>query len=298
MANDLNIENEWSYLNAKENNSIPTQNVDINRYVGSHRTQWEYLETHKRNEFSFLNDKEKNLFNGYHRFFKDMIQFKLKNPEINIKDPFNVSILNGNILTYELQTAKKHYFIVANFGGKEKAHWIYFPGETNSWWKEVINSSDTTYGGANKNNLNIISYSGGRSNHIRLGSATFMLYEKEKKGSIKEDLYLRSNIYNWQAAKENILYRASDHGNIFATEVKIPQKQILEFKLATKDWEIELGQSNTVSPIRPGIISNNPLSGALTYQAASPNAKIELDKGTYKFLFNINTFKFNFIKIH
>src|SRR5690606_33880465 len=116
LAGDLNIENEWSYINAKENNSIPTVDVDIDRYVRSHRVQWEYLDPASHSELSFLTEKERALFTRYHQFFKEMIHFKKSHPEMNLADAKDVRSYPGSVLSYRTTRGPNELFVIVNYG--------------------------------------------------------------------------------------------------------------------------------------------------------------------------------------
>ncbi|MCR9205269.1 MAG: alpha-amylase family glycosyl hydrolase, partial [Halobacteriovoraceae bacterium] len=128
MASDLNIENEWSYINAKENNSVPTIDVDIHRYVGSHRVPWEYLTPMNSPELSFLNTEEKESFKRYHQFFKVMVQFRKDHPEVDLNDAQDVRECLQGVLCYRLERGPKELFVVINYGFPIKSSWLKFPG--------------------------------------------------------------------------------------------------------------------------------------------------------------------------
>lgn len=297
MANDLNIENEWSYINAKEGNTIPTTNVDIHRYVSSHRVPWEYLTPETSKELSFLSADEKRMFKGYHQFFKKMIHFKKKFPEINLADANNVNSLEGGqVITYEIGRGRNEFFVVINLGEAKTAQWIQFPGHANDWWQETMNSSSYEHGGQSDKYLNIISNLGGRANHVRLEATSISVYKKGVNGSIARDLFLRGNLNNWQALSDFKLDMSSDRGDIYVVNFKVPAAGEYEFKLGTADWAIEMGQStsNFFDPLHEILEENK---GYLSYKPALPNMKAKLQKGTYKFIFNIRNYKYNFLKL-
>ena len=66
------------------------------------------------------------------------------------------------------------------------------------------------------------------------------------------------------------------------TKLSINEPLNLEFKIATKDWEIDLG---------------SPQNGVLSYDPNQGNARTFLPPGDYHFLFNIKDFKYRFLKV-
>ena len=282
LASDLNIENEWSYINAKENNSVPTIDVDIHRYVGSHRVQWEYLDPYNSKELDFLNSDEKDSFIRYHSFFKEMVKFRKAHPEIDLNDAQDVRECLKNVLCYRLERGPKEHFIIVNYGGPRESSWIPFPGTTTDYWQEVITLADEKYSTGNKKFKNIISNVGGRVNNVRLAGPSISVFSKKRYGNISEDLFFRSNLQSWTASTKNQLNKASDRGDIYMTKLSINEPLNLEFKIATKDWEIDLG---------------SPQNGVLSYDPNQGNARTFLPPGDYHFLFNIKDFKYRFLKV-
>ena len=296
LASDINIENEWSYINAKEGNTIPTQNVDIHRYIKSHKVQWEYLNPRKHNELNFLSDEEVNLFTGYHKFFKELVHFRKLHPEFNDSDASEVKThFNNNAVSRKLGKGKKEYFVILNLGEKVTKEWINFPGNSKDWWKEVYNSNLKKYGHESNKYQNIISNVGGRNNHIRIDGTSFILFEKDPQGTVSKSLYLRGNFNTWSANPKHMLNKASDHGDIYIVNFDIKESKKYEFKLGTKDWDIDIG----LAPAELFFQDPKELTvgkGYLSYIPGLQNIEILLDKGSYKFIFNIRTFKYNIIK--
>jgi 1,4-alpha-glucan branching enzyme len=282
MASDLNIENEWSYINAKENNSVPTIDVDIHRYVGSHRVPWEYLTPMTSPELSFLNTDEKESFKRYHEFFKTMVKFRKDHPEVDLNDAQDVKECLQGVLCYRLERGPKELFVVINYGFPIKSSWLKFPGTGTDYWQEVISLAHEKYSSGNKKYLNIISNVGGRSNNVRLAGPSISVFSKKRSAEISDVLYFRSNANSWSATDANKLQRASDRGDIYMTKITITQPMDLEFKLGTADWQIELG---------------SPKNGELSYIPNQGNAKAILAPGQYHFLFNIKDFKYQFLKV-
>lgn len=298
MGNDLNIENEWSYINAKDGNTIPTQNVDIHRYVSSHRVPWEYLTPDTSQELSFLSSSEKKMFKGYNKFFKKILQLKKDFPEINLSDANNVNSLEGgSVITYEVGRGRNEFFVIINLGDAKTSQWINFPGHANDWWEEVLNSSSYDYGGNTNKYLNIISELGGRANHVRLEGTSISVFKKSVDAKISKDLFLRGSLSNWDALENFKLEMASDRGDIYVVHFDVKSDGDHEFKLGTSDWEIEMGISTSrfFAPLIELFEENN---GYLSYKPALPNMKVKLTKGSYKFLFNIGNFKYSFLKIN
>ncbi len=290
LGNDLNIENEWSYLAATEGNSFPSQNVDLNRYLNSHKMPWDFYLPNQDGKLFFLSDEERNLFHGHYSFFKEMLKFRGNYPEINLENAKNVQIShNGTVVSYQITANEKKFFIVANFGYDQSDFWITFPGQGHLWWREIINTSHPKFGGKSGKYLNVISNLGGRPNNIRLKGPSLSIFEEETRAQISKDLYLRGTHNNWEATPEHILQQASDKGHIYITQVEIEEDTILEFKIADSTWEIELGRSDNN---QDDLINsnNNLIKGSLTYVPEQKNVRIALKKGVYKFLFNLETF--------
>lgn len=294
LANDLNIENEWSYLAATDNNAFPSKDVDMHRYISSHKMVWEYFNPQIKGPLSFLNADERNLFKGHHLFFKQMIRFKKENPEINFENARNVHLhYNNSVITYEIGTKGKNFLVVANFAHTLNDSWVYFPERKYKWWSEIINSSATIYGGENNLGHNIISLLAGRNNNVRLKGPSISIFANVKKAKITQDLFLKGTFNAWAADKKYMLQKGSERGDVYTVNISIPAAAEYEFKLATSDWNIELGaplDGNNLN-FRP----NNTISGNLSYVPGLKNGKVSLIKGQYKFLFDLKTFKYHFI---
>lgn len=282
VAQDLNIENEWSYVAAKENNSVPTQDVDIDRYVGSHRMPWEFFRPTASGELSFLSDAERRLFSGHHKFFQDMIDFRKQYPSINYYNAYNVRVQSEqSTISYQIQDGTNEFFVIANFGGENIQHWHEFPqGVRGNWWKEIINSSSKIYGGASDGYNNLISNLGGRNNLVRMARSTIMVFKAENDPSISKNLFLMSNFNKWIA---NDAYKLKYNGQgVFSVEFYVRQNGNYQFKLASKDWDVELGDSG---------------HGYLSYTPDAPNVNAYLETGFYSFQFNTATYKYDFVRV-
>lgn len=287
LAQDLNIQNEWDYVAAKEGNRFPSKNVNINKYVRSHRMPWYYYELAQGKKSPILNfttDEEENLFKGHHQFFKKMIQFKKEHPEFNSREAQNVKIDNiQKIITFELLDSIGHYFVVGNFNEDNGGAWITFPGNQQSWWSEIINSSLPEFGGETESYQNIISNLGGRRNLLRLKGPSFVIFQAGNNPEVKSQLFFRSNAFNWKASPEMSLSPLPNNPEWLVAKIQLNQSKTIEYKLGTKNWEIELGKAGS--------------SQQLSYIPNSPNATVTLAPGLYNFKFNLKTFNTLFEKI-
>ncbi len=295
LGNDINIQNEWSYINAKQNNSIPSQNVDISRFVGSHKMPWEYLDPFNSEELAFLPNEDKKLFSGHYKFFKDLIRFRRDHPKLNHKNAYDVQLSHdGEILTYLVDDGVKKFFVVANFGGDKNGEWVSFPRGGDSWWLEIYNSSEEQYSGKPSIHRNVIANLGGRANHLRLKANSIMVYERSSRGQISVPLYLRGSMSNWNVSKNLKLEESSEHGDVYSLTLTVKNAGEHEFKIASNDWSIEYG-----APVRGANVERfgRDLSGQLSNMANMPNIKVTLEKGRYRFLFSIVDFKFSFLYI-
>lgn len=294
LAADLNIENEWSYINARENNSIPTVDVDIDRYVRSHRVQWENLTPYTSPELSFLSNEEKESFKRYHNFFKELIKFRREFPGVDLNDAQDVKECAKGILCYRLDRGPREQFVLVNYGYNIQDTWVNFPGTATDYWHETLSLANPKYSSGQKKYLNIISNLGGRANNIRLPGPGIAIFSKSETGGISDGLYFRSNLNGWQAKNSLLLKKASDRGDLYMTEVAVTFPQEVSFKIGTDDWAIELGaprKEDTSS------IYLDPTEGFLSYVPDSDNAKQVLTPGHYHFLFNIKDFKYRFLKV-
>jgi 1,4-alpha-glucan branching enzyme len=294
LAGDLNIENEWSYIDAKENNSIPTKDVDMDRYVRSHRVQWEYLDPFSSPELNFLTRNEKESFKRYHRAFKDLIALRKRFPGIDLNDAHEVKDCAPNVLCYRLNRGPEENFVLVNYGHDISESWIQFPGTTVDYWEESFSLASSEYSSGRRKFLNIIPNIGGRSNNVRIAGPSIIVFTKTRTASISEPLFFRSNINAWEARGLNQLRKASDKGDIYMTQVTVEQTQEIEFKLGSKDWSIDLGSPKKGSQSTPFL---GPTEGFLSYLPEQENATIELGPGVYHFLFNIRDFKYRFLKV-
>lgn len=295
LAQDLNIENEWAYVDALLGNRFPSKNVDINKYVRSHRMPWYYYDLangRKSPILNFTDDQDMNLFKGQLEFFKEMIKFKKNNPEINNQDPQNVTINNSSkIVTYELKTSTDWYFIVGSFTNDSGESWIQFPGNSQMWWEEVVNSSLPRFGGDAENYQNIITNLGGRKNLLRIKGVTFYMFKMTSAPNISEKLYFRSTLNDWAANSANEMTVSPQNREEMITRVTVTKGQDFEFKIATKNWEADFGKPTLAS------FKRNSSPDSLSYIPNSANAKASLEAGTYKFKFNIRTYSYSFEKI-
>lgn len=282
VGNDINIENEWNYLKPVDG-AFPSANVDISRFVGSHRMPWEFL-TPEIGPLSFLRSSEQLLFTGQLEYFKTFIQFRKNNPEFNAVNAQNVHIID-NLMTYEILTSNEHFFVLANFGADNQEQWVHFPGKEDFWWKEVINSSAKHFGGTNDKFLNIIAQKSNRPNHVRLPGTSLLLFKKVKKPELTQPFYFRSTINNWEANNESRLLPSLESLHIFECKFYSPSSGTIDFKLATKDWDIEMGESK-----------NFEGKTVLSYRPSLPNIKATLDRGHYIFKFNMENFEYEFVQ--
>ena len=286
LASDLNIQNEWDYVAATKGNRFPSKNININKYVRSHRMPWYYYELSQGKKspiLNFVSPEEENLFKGHHLFFKEMINFKKTRPELNLKEAQNVKIDNYlKIVTFELQTKDEHFFIVGNFNVDNGGAWINFPGNSQKWWSEVMNSSLPNYGGDSETYQNIIPNIGGRRNLLRLKGPSFIMFREETTPEVGETLYFRSNIFAWKANQNLALKPMSTGSEWLVTNLSLTKNETLEYKLGTKNWEIDIGLGEKAQ--------------TMSYIPNSPNAKVSLPAGEYLFKFNIKTFAAAFEK--
>lgn len=294
LGGDLNIENEWSYINARENNSIPTVDVDIDRYVRSHRVQWEYLDPQAHLETSFMTASERELFSRYHKFFKEMIHFKKNHPEIDLSDAVDVRTYPGSVLSYRLERGPNELFVIVNYGDNKENIWVQFPGTATDWWHETISSAAPEFSVGQEKFLNVISNLGGRFNNVRMSGPSIAVFTKKRDAQIKTDLFLRTSSNRWSAQQSLKLTRSSDTGDIYSTVFETSKNGKIEFKLGSSDWAIDLGASTTIHT-SSSLLEDN--EGYLTYVPYAPNANVILAKGKYQFLFNITNFKYSFIKL-
>ncbi|MFA6236811.1 MAG: alpha-amylase family glycosyl hydrolase [Bacteriovorax sp.] len=287
LAQDLNIQNEWAYVNALKDNRFPSKNVNINKYVRSHRMTWHYYELangRKDPLLNFTTDEDEKLFSGHMSFFKEMINFKKSNPEINNRDAENVKIDNyTKIVTYELNTSRDSYFVVGNFNADNGGAWIQFPGNGQVWWSEIINSSDSKFGSDSEVYQNIFSNLGGRRNLLRLKGPGFYIFKAVKSPGVSKKLYFRSSAFKWLANETTELKANPLNAEEMMTEIEFSKFQIIDFKLGTKNWEIDLGKSADVR--------------TLSYIPFSPNMRVSVEEGKYLFRFNINNFTYSFEKL-
>jgi 1,4-alpha-glucan branching enzyme len=290
LAQDLNLENEWSYLTPLKNNTTPSKNIDLNRFVGSHRMPWEHLAPSMAGPLHFLSSDEQRLFTGHHQFFKEMIDFKKRYPLINQQDAYNVTTLNssGNLISYELGRDDQHFFVILNLGDDIPGEWIDFPGHSKQWWHEKINSSAQRFGGQDNRFVNVISNQGHRSNIVRAKGPSITIFQAKDRAQISTPLYLRTSIQQWQALPTLKLTELSEsEGELYGTTLTIKSDTEIEFKLGSSDWEIELGRER--ASLRKG-------DDYLSYVQNGMNVKTHLTKGRYRFIFNLRSFRYHFIK--
>lgn len=294
VGNDINIENEWSYIDAQKNGTTPSRNVDVHKFVGSHKMLWEYVDIGNNSQTAFFTPKERKLFSGQKQFFKDFIKWRNKHPEINDSNPQYVdSLENGKVLSYHLKNGYSEFLVIVNFGDHLSKPWFYFPGDAKTWWHEIINSNSPRYSGLQNFYLNPISNRGGRHNQIRLAGPSISVFEKKTKASISHNLYLRGEFNNWTANNDSLLKKSSDHGDIYMSEIEVKADSNYRFKLATQDWNYEIGQS--FNKFQSKVLK--PGQGYLSSLPRQKDASIRLSAGRYRFIFDIKTFKFSFIRL-
>ena len=68
-----------------------------------------------------------------------------------------------------------------------------------------------------------------------------------------------------------------------------------EFKLANKNWEIELGAVK--DEWKEQETATEKVVGSMTYRPDAPNIKAVLKAGAYRFSFNVQTFEYSFQKL-
>lgn len=292
VGNDINIENEWSYIDAQKNGTTPSKNVNVDKYVSSHRMLWEYVNIDNAKETQFFTKEEKNLFKGQLAFFKELIQLRKDHPEISNSHPQYVDLLHGNkVLSYHLKNGMSEFLVIANFGNDIKDKWVHFPGDAKTWWSEIINSAESRFGSLPNFYQNPISQQGGRHNQVRMKGPAISIFEKTSKAKISKDLFLRGTFNNW--ALQDKLLRGSDHGDIYVAEISIPNSGEHRFKLASQDWQYEIGAAPKGS--QPKKINQG--QGYLSSTPRRPDVRLNLDRGKYRFIFDIKTFKFSFIRL-
>ncbi len=293
LGNDRNIENEWSFVDAVTNNTLPSKDVPIDRYVRSHRMPWEYLRA-TAPVLSFLTPKERKFLTGHRQYFKDLLAFRTKHAGIGNQDPTNVRLSQG-LLSYEIKDGPSEYFVVANFGQPLAGAWVQFPGTAENWWQEVINSSNQTYGAYDQSLQNPISHKGGRFNQIRLGGPGFAIFRRTFTSSIQSPLYVRGTFNDWQTSK-SCLSRTSSMANTYSTHIRINFGGYHEFKVASADWVFAFGLATPSVDSVVHLGSWDDLSGQLTYAIDRPNASATLSAGCYRFLFNAENYVYRFVK--
>ncbi len=291
IAQDLNLQNEWDYVDALQGNRFPSKNVNINKYVRSHRMPWYYVDLAKGKKSPILNfttEADANLFEGHLQFFKDMIKFKKENPEINNQDAQNVKIDNfAKTFSYELKLSNVTYFVVGNFSNDNGGAWIDFPGNQQTWWTEVMNSSDPKYGGDDTSFQNTIANVGGRKNLLRLKGPGFYIFKSGTTPNMKLPLYFRANVLGW-AANESTLLKPNANGEEFTARIEFTKTEAIEFKLGAKNWEVDLGKAEKIAGAKA--------IDALTYIPNSGNVKMNVTAGKYLFKFNIRTYSYSLEK--
>lgn len=95
---------------------------------------------------------------------------------------------------------------------------------------------------------------------------------------------------------------ASDRGDIYVVNFDVEKEGKYEFKLGTADWAIDMGISTSLFfdpfPLNGSNEFFDENKGFLSYSPGLPNIATHFEKGHYKFIFNIRTFKYSFIKIN
>ncbi|MGB0452077.1 MAG: alpha-amylase family glycosyl hydrolase [Bacteriovoracaceae bacterium] len=294
-GNDINIENEWSYVDAIKNNTTPSKNVNIDKYVASHRMVWEYVEAETSPALNFLSLNEKRRFTGQVKFFKEMLKLRSKLPEWNERDPNYVDLIyGGKVLSYHIQNSKGEYLVVANFGHDLTDAWLHFPGDSQTWWQETYNSSSPEFGGSTGLYQNVIAQVGGRDNQIRLKGPAVAIFEKTKRPKMQEKLFVRGTFNDWKLTSE--LRASSDKGDLYVAGVSVTTSGSHRFKVANANWDIELSNADSIHQQNMQHFLATP-SGNLSYVSRGDDVTLHLDAGRYNFIFNIRTFKFSFIRL-
>lgn len=290
FGQDINIENEWSYVSPREGNTIPTKDVDVDRFVRSHRVPWEYLDTRNYHRLSFLTESEHRSFDGLRDFIAEMTQWRANNPEVGFELAKNVNFHGNSTVSYQISSAKADYFVIVNFGNRKEETWIPFPASQNAWWHEIISTTQPRFHIQDSQFQNIIPLLGGRSNLVRLEGTSFSLFEKKTRPTVEEDLYLMSELSNWQASEKMKLTVCNVRPHILQTNIELELDDTFEFKIATQDWSVEMGSAS--HPVT--VSSRRASTGQLSYLPNRANETIELKKGHYVFEFDLKTFKYTF----
>ncbi len=282
VASDINIANEWEYMRVNPVTNSPTQDVDLNEFVGDHAYPWDYhqLATIKSRTQS---TETQRLFGGYHRFFKDMIAFRKANPNLSEQDAFNVKDLGDGVIGYEVASGSNHYFIVANFGAEKTGKWVKFPVAYSGkhWWKEVVNSSNRRYGGLSDKWSNPVYAMEDRSQEIRLAADTFVMFQSVKSADIGREVYLSGSFNRWNIDQKLRLNKVEEE--VLGCDFEVEHSGEFEAVVTDSDFDWRLGDSG---------YQGLGQVAYLTSRADAPPFKMTLRTGKYRFEFNMKTFQY------
>lgn len=289
LASDRNLENEWSYVEARDNNSIPTQNVDVNRFVGSHRMPWEFLKPGE-GPLDFLDTDEVKLFLGHHQFFKDMLAWRKTLTGFDEQHASQVKVYPDlSLISYVVKSDGGQFLILGNFGNQVNATWVDFPeGESGkTWWREEINSAETKYGAETNKMTNVVPHRAGRGNHVRLAPGSGAVFRLVDSAVPKEDLYLVGN-FSFNKVRESLRLKLSSDGEWMETQMSITFAGENSFRISNKKGDIVFGSGKAPT------FGKNSCEGYLSHAADQPDISIRLPVGDYKFRWNLKTYEFQF----
>lgn len=292
LAQDLNIENEWSYMDPQNNNSVPSQNVDLNRYVGSHRMPWENLKPGE-GPLGFLTDDEKRLFKGHLDLFKDLIRWRKSLKDFDERSAELVRVYhNLSLLSYVVKSGKDQFLVMANYGNALRDEWITFPGGslTGSWWREEFNTSAKGYGGKSEKYRNVVPHLGGRDNHIRLAAGSAVIFKLTEDFNPSVPVYLVGSFSNWKIEEGLKLIPVRNGSEWLETNLTVAKSGEFEFHISTADKETKFGSSLQGNGIRS-------CDGYLSYAPDRANIEVTLQEGNYRFRWNLRTYQFSFEKL-
>jgi hypothetical protein len=228
-------------------------------------------------EMSFLTRDDKRILTGHQQFFKEMLKFRNTYKGISSHNAFNVQTNPAaSIVSYQISDGEHDFFIVANYGKEQADYWIDFPFSTSgSWWTEIINSSAPRFGGDTIKYSNIISQKGGRTNMIRLAPTSIHIFQADSELRIDHSLYWVSNLSNWSTVDRYKLHEL-DNG-IYIVDFELDVTKKILFKVATKNWGIEMGEGDSTH---------------LSYGPDKKNIEVTLPHGSYRFTFNAMDFSY------
>jgi 1,4-alpha-glucan branching enzyme len=291
LAQDLNIENEWSYVDAKNNNSIPTRDVDVNRYVGSHRMPWSYLNPGKEGELNFLTEREQRLFTGHHLLFRDLLRWRRSLADFDKQSAEVIKVYqHRSMISYLVKSGNDRFLILANFGDAVTDDWLIFPpGDgKRAWWREEFNTGAVKYGGNTDNTTNPLPHLGGRYNQVRLDGSSGAIFKLVDDLSPSAPLFLIGTFNQWETSAVSELKPTHADAGIYSAEIEVKTGGPQEFQIATENKQTIFGSASVDG--RPA----SACEGYLSYVIDRPAVKVRLGAGKYRFRFDIRTYQFRF----